>query len=58
MKDATKEEIATVTQPLRDEITALKQQISAVKEKANYNEQYSRPSNIRIFGLVENHDEN
>ena len=42
---------ATVTQPLRDEITALKQK--AVKDKANHNEQYSLPSKIRIFGLVE-----
>jgi hypothetical protein len=38
-------------QPLQARIESLEEQIELISEKSNDNEQYSRRSNIRIFGL-------
>ena len=58
VKDAIRDEIVKATGPLKEEIAMLKAELSTLKEKANDNEQYSRRSNIRIFGLKEDPDEN
>lgn len=43
--------INEAVQPLKQRIKNLEQQLEAVKQKANDNEQYSRRSNVRIFGV-------
>ena len=43
--------INKAVQPLKQRIKNLEEQLEAVKQKANDNEQYSRRSNVRIFGM-------
>ena len=43
--------INEAVQPLKQRIENLEGQLEAVKQKANDNEQYSRRSNVRIFGM-------
>ena len=49
--------VKKMVDPLRDEIRDLKSELATVQRKHNKNEQYSRRTNVRIFGILEEKDE-
>jgi hypothetical protein len=51
INDVIAEMVDEAVQPLKQRIKNLEQELEAVKQKANDNEQYSRRSNVRIFGV-------
>ena len=50
-KEVIAEMLQEVVKPLADKVTKLEDEIAKLQEKCNDNEQYSRRSNIRIYGV-------
>ncbi|CAB4031961.1 Hypothetical predicted protein [Paramuricea clavata] len=58
VKMACKNLVESIVVPIKDEIQALKTELIEVKRKCNDNEQYSRRSSVRIYGIPEGPKEN
>lgn len=50
-KDVLTSMLTQVVQPLEERIVKLEGQVLELQEKCNENEQYSRRSNVRIYGV-------